>query len=225
VFLTPLLYGFQTFCINARLPVRHARFLYSLASGISWCVVCCFASLSEKSTCLIALQLLFVFRASLDVFADASSAFQHDPLSTLYSSVVSSTATSSSGITASGSDQEIATQDVQASAQDILTAAAQQSLQNVTGAWKLGYVRILTFLIASASVTLLHGGLLALWAMSPLLSQRMLPTFLAFPRLELMLVFAFVPGEHPKLPASEDFLQELLPCLMFVDDVMNDCVP
>jgi hypothetical protein len=201
VFLTPLLDGLQNFGISARLPVRHARLLYSLASGVSWYVSCCFASLSALQpschACTAASHDPSAFRALLDVFTDTSKSFQYDPLSSLYSSLVTSAATNSSSSTTSGRVLQVsAAQGTIGSAQNTLTIAAQQTLQDVKGAWQLGYVRILTFLIATATVTVLHGGLLVLWASSPLLSHRILPTFLAFPRLELMLVFTFMPGKN-----------------------------
>lgn len=43
--LAPVLDGLQTLGITARLPVRHARLVYSLASGVSWCVSCHSANL------------------------------------------------------------------------------------------------------------------------------------------------------------------------------------
>jgi hypothetical protein len=69
-----LLDGLQSFGITARLPVRHARQLYSLAAGSSW--------------------------ASLDVAADASQYFVNDPVNTYYSTVIASSSSAPSSGTA-----------------------------------------------------------------------------------------------------------------------------
>lgn len=94
----------------------------------------------------------------------------------------------------------------------MLTTTAQQTLEDVNSAWKLGYVRLLVFLIATIAVTALHGCLLVLWSRVPILAARQLPKFLAFPRLELMIIFAFVPGTHPllflKCPAHDGVVSD-----------------
>ena len=198
--LASILDGLQNFGISARLPVRHARLLYSLASGVSWCVGHHSVGNSGHLPVISRDCNLTAFcRASLDVFEDASRFYQHDPLSSLYSSL----ANSSSSSTSSGptSAQE-SVSEVIASAQDTLVITASQTVQGAKAAWELGFVRVLVFLVVISAATVLHSVLLLIWSSSPMLASRVLPRFLAFPRLELMLVFAFIPGEHSCLESG-----------------------
>ena len=141
---------------------------------------------------------------------DSSSFYQHDPLSELYSSLATSDPASASSDSSSATVTQEAASEAIASAQETLTVAASQTVQDAKGAWELGYVRILVFLVTIATATALHSVLLLAWASSSMLASRVLPRVLAFPRFELMLLFAFVPGEAPCLePASLQLSRQL----------------